>query len=116
MPARAPYPASALYLTIYNAKYQGHPAGCAATGLGRAPSKGLSSDHAATGLERTTSDNDNNVETPVRLGFLLATIKGGAWGLQRERQEHNASPPTPLLILAPTSITLKDLGPTPSLD
>jgi hypothetical protein len=58
-PTRALDPASALYLTKDNAKYQGHPAG-----------------HAAIGLERTSGDHDNNVTTLVRPGFLLATIKG----------------------------------------
>ena len=60
-PTRAPDPALALYLTKDNAKYQGHHAS-----------------HAATGLEHTSGDHDNNVTTLVRLGFLLATIKGGA--------------------------------------
>jgi hypothetical protein len=37
-------------------------------------------DHTATGLEHISSDHNNSVATPVHLGLLLVTIKGG-WAI-----------------------------------
>jgi hypothetical protein len=59
-------------------KGPGHPASHAATWLGHASSKGRSPSHAAPGLGHASDDHNNNVATPVCVGLLLATIKGGA--------------------------------------
>jgi hypothetical protein len=53
-----------LLLTKRRYKDKSHPAG-----------------HAATWLEHISSDHNNNITTPVLLGLLLVTIKGGAQGL-----------------------------------
>jgi hypothetical protein len=37
--------------------------------------------HATTGHGHVSSDLNNSATTLVLLGLLLATIKGGAWGL-----------------------------------
>jgi hypothetical protein len=69
-----------LLMTKRRHKDEGHLTGHAATGLGH-KDEIHPAGHAATGLGHVSSDHNNNANTLVPLGLLLATIKGGAWGL-----------------------------------
>jgi hypothetical protein len=66
--------------------------------------------HATTGHRHVSSDLNNSATTLVLLGLLLATIKGGAWGLLARdwtTSRLHGSQLTSLLILELASVILR---------